>query len=185
METNKSKWVLILIGLDKVLKALGLLFIAIQAHRLLHRDIAVTIQDWIKAVRVDPDNVHLHRFIHKLTGVNRRQLQAVSLGSFIYAGLFLIEGVGLVMRRVWAEYLTVVSTALLLPMELYEILYGHGHLAAKFIVTAINVAILIYLIVALRKHYKTQHPATAQPPVAPMRDAPLHQNQMLDVGGER
>ncbi len=57
----------------------------------------------------------------------------------------------MILRKRWAEYLTVITTALLLPLEVYEIARGH-HLAVKIIILVLNVAILLYLIGRLWKH---------------------------------
>jgi hypothetical protein len=38
----------------------------------------------------------------------------------VYAGLLLTEGLGLLLRKRWAEYLTIITTAGLIPIELYE-----------------------------------------------------------------
>src|SRR2546428_6089537 len=46
----------------------------------------------------------------------------MSLVSLAYATLLLIEGVGLWFEFSWAAYLTVISTSLLLPFELYEVI---------------------------------------------------------------
>jgi uncharacterized membrane protein (DUF2068 family) len=71
------------------------------------------------------------------------------LGSFIYAGLFLVEGTGLWLRKRWGEWLTVIVTSSLIPVEIYEI---HRHLTvAKLGVLALNLAIVIYLILHMRR----------------------------------
>jgi uncharacterized membrane protein (DUF2068 family) len=57
--------------------------------------------------------------------------------------LELVEGVGLFYRRRWAEWLTVVATSLLIPLELYELVRSPSLLKAGGI--AVNVAIVIYL----------------------------------------
>jgi uncharacterized membrane protein (DUF2068 family) len=68
---------------------------------------------------------------------------------FVYAALLLTEGVGLLFRARWAEYFTVVITASFVPLELYEIA---RHLTlARVTVLAVNVAIVWYLIVRLRR----------------------------------
>jgi uncharacterized membrane protein (DUF2068 family) len=59
--------------------------------------------------------------------------------------LLLTEGVGLFLRKRWAEYLTIFVTASLIPIEIYEL--GKKFSATKIIVLAINVAVVIYLVV--------------------------------------
>src|SRR5712675_2136213 len=57
---RKSATTLVLIALFKLVKGLLLLAVGVGAVKLLHRDIAQTISDWVDFLRVDPDN----RFIH-------------------------------------------------------------------------------------------------------------------------
>jgi uncharacterized membrane protein (DUF2068 family) len=69
-----------------------------------------------------------------------------------YALLYAIEGVGLWLQKRWAEYLTTVATASLIPFELWELTRGLS--APKFAALAINIAIVIYLIRILRADRK-------------------------------
>src|SRR5437588_11398671 len=72
---------------------------------------------------------------------NHITLLAVS--AIVYAALEGTEGVGLAMRRRWAEYLTVIATGILIPYEAYEVV-SHPTL---FNVGALllNVAVVGYL----------------------------------------
>jgi uncharacterized membrane protein (DUF2068 family) len=51
---------------------------------------------------------------------NHITLLAVS--AMAYAALEATEGIGLAMRRRWAEYLTVIATGILIPYEAYEVI---------------------------------------------------------------
>jgi Predicted membrane protein (DUF2127) len=53
--------------------------------------------------------------------VDEHKLRTLSVGTFFYAALAAAEGIGLAMCARWAEYLTVVTTASLLPIEVYEL----------------------------------------------------------------
>jgi len=123
--------------------------VAVGAQRLLHRDIQATIIHWARAVRVDPDDHILQRIMERVARINPQQIKAISLGLFLYAGLFASEGVGLLLKRRWAEYMTVISTALLLPLEILEVI-RHPHLG-RVVVLIANVVIVIYLVVQLRR----------------------------------
>jgi uncharacterized membrane protein (DUF2068 family) len=46
----------------------------------------------------------------------------LAIGAIAYALLEGTEGVGLAMRRRWAEYLTVIATGILIPYEAYEVI---------------------------------------------------------------
>src|SRR5437016_7881336 len=45
----------------------------------------------------------------------------LAISAMVYAALEATEGVGLAMRRRWAEYLTVIATGILIPYEAYEV----------------------------------------------------------------
>ena len=139
---------LIFIGLFKLLKALLLIMVGIGALRLLHKDIAHTIMHWVDVLRVDPDNRFIHRIIARAFDVTPAKLKELSVGTFFYAGLLLTEGTGLLLRKHWAEYFTVITTAALVPLEVYEL--ARHFTAVKLVVLAINIAIVVYLIVGLR-----------------------------------
>jgi uncharacterized membrane protein (DUF2068 family) len=138
---SKSSWVLILIAVLKLLKAALLIAVGIGAIRFLHRDLAAAAMHWVEVLRVDPDNRYVHRLLEKIFRVTPKELRALSVGTFLYASLFLTEGIGLLMRKRWAEWFTIITTSLLLPLEAYE-------LAAHVTVTRIVVLIANGLIVA-------------------------------------
>lgn len=141
---------LILIGIFKLAKAILLIAAGIGALRLLHKDVAGTVLHWVNVLRVDPDNRFIHRILAKIFRVTPKQLKELSVGTFFYASLLLTEGIGLLLRKHWAEYFTVITTAALLPLEIYELI--ERLTAAKVAVLVINVAIVVYLIVRLRRH---------------------------------
>jgi len=140
--------ILILIALFKLVKALLLIAVGIGALRLLHKDVGSVINHWVEVLRVDPDNHFVHSLLVKLFAVTPKQLEDVGVGTFFYAALLLTEGVGLLLRKHWAEYFTVITTALLIPLEVFEMV---KHLTtAKTVVLVINIAIVLYLIQRIR-----------------------------------
>ena len=139
---------IILIGLFKLIKAALLIVAGIGAVSLLHKDIAETVTHWVDVLRVDPDNRFIHRILAKVFAVTPKQLKAISAGTFFYAALLLTEGVGLLLRKHWAEYFTVITTAALVPLEVFELV--ERFTAAKVAVLAVNIAIVWYLVARLR-----------------------------------
>src|SRR5712692_7705776 len=102
---------LLLIAVFKLAKGLLLVAAGIGALELLHRDVAGVAAHWIAVIHVDPDNRFIHTLIGKIWSVDDRRLREISAGTFLYAALFLTEGTGLMLRKRWAEYLTIVTTA--------------------------------------------------------------------------
>lgn len=74
-------------------------------------------------------------------GHTLHQIAAVALG---YAAVFVVEGVGLLSHRRWAEWLTVVVTGSFILFEVYELVRHPG--VGKVGAIAVNVAIVGYLV---------------------------------------
>jgi uncharacterized membrane protein (DUF2068 family) len=142
-------FVLFLIALFKLFKALTLIAVGIGAIRLLHKDLANTALHWVEVLRIDPDNRYVHGMLVRIFRVTPKQLRELSVGTFIYAGLFATEGMGLLLRKHWAEYFVIISTGLLIPLEVYE-MTRHFTLV-KLAVTAVNALIVWYLVVRVRR----------------------------------
>jgi uncharacterized membrane protein (DUF2068 family) len=140
---------LLLIAAFKLIKGLALLALGIGALKMLHKDVAAEIGQWIDVLRVDPHNHYIQMLLDKLGMVDDRKLKALSIGTFFYSALFLTEGVGLALRKRWAEYLTIISTASLLPLEVYEIVKRAS--APKIVVLLANIAIVVYLVLEVRR----------------------------------
>jgi uncharacterized membrane protein (DUF2068 family) len=134
----------------KITKAVLLFTVAFGLHHLFRGDVEAIITAWIHAIRIDPENQHIHSLISAATGIPKTRLHALGIGTFLYGLLFLTEGTGLMLQVRWAEYLTVVSTLGFLPLEIYELVEKPGHKGLKSIILVLNIAIAIYLIWNLR-----------------------------------
>jgi uncharacterized membrane protein (DUF2068 family) len=149
---QSSSFILILIGLFKLVKALLLIAVGIGSIKFLHKDLGSTMMHWIQVLRVDPDNRFIHGTLVRIFRVTPKQLKELSVGTFLYAGVFLTEGMGLLLRKHWAEYFTIISTGLFIPLEIYEL--ARHFTILKLAVTAINVLIVWYLVARVRSRSK-------------------------------
>jgi uncharacterized membrane protein (DUF2068 family) len=149
---QSSSFVLILIGLFKLFKALLLIAAGVGAIKLLHKDLSATVLHWIQVLRFDPDNRLIHGVLVKIFRVTPKQLKELSVGTFLYAAVFLTEGTGLLLQKHWAEYFTILSTGLFIPLEIYEL--ARHFTILKLAVTVINVLIVWYLVARVRSRGK-------------------------------
>jgi uncharacterized membrane protein (DUF2068 family) len=140
---------LLAIGIFKLLKCAITVAIGAGVLSLLHKDAAVQVSRWMTAVRIDLENPLVQRILISVSGLSDRKLMVFGAFTFAYAIVFAIEGVGLVLRRRWAEYLTVFVTISFIPFEIYELARRPN--LPKAITIAINVVVVIYLIVRLWK----------------------------------
>ena len=146
---HKSDATILLIAGFKLFKGVVLLAVAIGALRMLHRDVSQAVIHWVDVLRVDPDNRFIHKLIVRSFGIEAKQLKEISAGTFFYSSILLTEGVGLLMRKHWAEWFTVISTGVFIPLEVYEIV--HRFTWVRVGVLVVNLAIVWYLIDRIRR----------------------------------
>ena len=143
---DRTLW---LIGGFKLVKGLLLLAVALEALHLLHKDLGDISVRWVAHLHLDTDNRYVDRALGKLLSLDDRRLKVISAGTFFYSALLLTEGTGLLLRRRWAEYFTVIVTSSLIPLEAYEVL--RRATPARLILLGVNVAVVWYLIAVLRR----------------------------------
>jgi uncharacterized membrane protein (DUF2068 family) len=147
MKTSDD-WLIRLIAVFKFLKAGLLIALGVGVFRLVHKDLGSVIEHWCEAMRLDPGSHFVNLALEKAAHVRPEQVKKLGFGSFLYAGLFLAEGTGLWLRKRWGEWLTVIITSSLVPVEIYEIYRRPSYV--KVVVLALNVAIVVYLIYHIR-----------------------------------
>jgi uncharacterized membrane protein (DUF2068 family) len=143
-----------LIAAFKLFKGIALLAVGIGALKLLHKDVASEVEQWINYLRVDPHNHYIQKLLMKLGLLDDRKLKELSVGTFLYSALLITEGVGLALKKRWAEYVTIISTSLLLPLEIIEI--AHRVDFTRVALFLVNIAVVVYLIIDLRKKHSVE-----------------------------
>jgi uncharacterized membrane protein (DUF2068 family) len=158
MNASNTK-LLRLIAVFKVLKAFLLIVIGAGVLRLMHSDVAGVLEHWVLRLGLDPGNHYVEHALAKAANLSPHRIRELGLVSFVYAALFMTEGVGLWLLKRWAEWFTVILTASLLPLEAYEL---HQHpTIAKILILMLNLAIVAYLAWRIRSD-----PSQASPPQA-------------------
>jgi uncharacterized membrane protein (DUF2068 family) len=132
-----------------LLLALGLAGLLGVAHETLEgADAAVR---WLGLF---PGHAAVHRALMRLDNIDDATAAKFGGASLAYAAVFTVEGVGLLLRKRWAEWLTVVVTASFIPFEVYEMVEHFG--AGKVVALVVNVAIVLYLLARrLRERHHT------------------------------
>src|SRR4030081_1041889 len=140
---------LLAIGLFKLAKAIFFFGIGVGAIHLLHKDLEDEVMRLALKFRFDPESRFVSLLLNKIDLIDAHRLRQISVATFGYSALALTEGVGLLLEKVWAEYLTVILTASFLPWELYELArrLDWFHLSLLLI----NLAVLGYLVWLLRR----------------------------------
>jgi len=139
----------LIVGIFKLFTGGSLLIVSLGLLRYLHRDLRHAIHHFIDLFRVDPENRYVAALLAKLGLVNDRHLKELAGLAAIYAALYLVEGSGLLLRKRWAEWLTVIATGSFVPVEVYEI--ARQCSISRIALLIGNLAIVFYLIWVIRQ----------------------------------
>lgn len=158
-----DKWIF-LIGVLKLLKAVLFISLGVGAIRLLHKDLVDLLTRAAIELRFDPESDFVNMLLDKVAMINDHRLVQISAAIFCYAALDVIEGVGLVLEKTWAEYLTLILTASFLPWELFEI--ARHATSFRIGLTVVNALVVLYLVfhVRGRMRLRRQEQDTSQTP---------------------
>ena len=109
------------IGILKLVSGVMALAVGIGVFRFLGHDPGPAAERLVTHLGLDPHNQIIHEVLSRITGIDRDHLRLLEAGTFFYALLHTIEGIGLILERDWAGYLVIVATSSLIPFEIYEI----------------------------------------------------------------
>ena len=132
------------IGVFKLLQTAAWLLLGIGALRLLHKDLLDVAERWILALRFNPEGHFVSLLLGKLALIDPHRLKQISAAIFGMALLDAIEGMGLVLEKTWAEFVTLILTASFLPWELIG-MYQHPT-RIRVGLAIINLAVVFYLL---------------------------------------
>lgn len=142
--SHRSGQALAVIAAFKLLKALACGLLALIAFRSLQPSFAAGVEHWLESLRWLTRYGLAARLLDHLLGLDAHQFLLLGMVATAYALLYLVQGVGLWRGRRWAEYLVVVETGLLLPVEIWELLQRFT--AFKFCILLVNLVVVAYLI---------------------------------------
>ncbi|MGB9409091.1 MAG: DUF2127 domain-containing protein [Terracidiphilus sp.] len=158
---HHNQW-LILIAAFKLAQALLFVAVGVGALRLLHKDVGDVLEKLANHLRFNQE-VGLVKFILKrATLVDDRLLRRVVEAFFIYAGLDLIEGIGLYLEKTWAEFLTLAITASFLPVEIFEVYRRITPIRVGLL--AVNALVFFYLLKLVIGARKAHHGSKGSKP---------------------
>src|SRR5271170_7569449 len=117
---RKTPLALRLIAVLELVKGLLAGAVGFLVMNLSHHDVVETLNSWLRALRLDPDDHLLHKVVAWCAGIPVAQLRLAGDVFYLYAALYLTVAIGLWLDQTWAEWLTIVITGLLIPYEIIE-----------------------------------------------------------------
>ncbi len=149
--------ILRVLAIERVIRGVVLVAAAYGIHRFANAQTSLrrAFSNALPAARpladrlgVDIDRSWWAREATRALHARHSTLTWLAVGVAAYALVELVEGIGLWLLRRWAEYLTVVATAVFLPIEVHDLFKGVT--VTRLVTFGINVAAVVYLVIAKR-----------------------------------
>ncbi|MED5525939.1 DUF2127 domain-containing protein [Gallaecimonas pentaromativorans] len=133
-------------------KGILALLVAIGLHTLAGKDVAGLMETLVHRMHLSPDDKITSLFMdHQgwLTGPN---VSLFALAAFGYSLIRFVEAYGLWRSYTWTEWFALLSGAIYLPFEIYELCTRPGWLS--LVVFLINIVVVSYMAFVLRENKK-------------------------------
>jgi uncharacterized membrane protein (DUF2068 family) len=134
-ERHRRRAALRAVATLELTKGLVVLLLGFGAVSMVHKDAWDTAEALLRFLHVNPDHHHYAQvFLNLADNVTDTKLWAVAAGAAAYSIVRFVEAYGLWLQRAWAEWFALISGALYVPFEAYEI---------ERRITLIHVAVLV------------------------------------------
>jgi uncharacterized membrane protein (DUF2068 family) len=132
------------IALYKLLKVVILLLAAWGEIRLHDSTLSAKLLSWAANRPQGLEHDLVTRALSWFSGLSESRVHALRFVTLTYAAVFAVEGIGLWMQRRWAEWLTTLITASLIPLEIWELIHQPSIGAVLVLIANILIAGYLY-----------------------------------------
>jgi uncharacterized membrane protein (DUF2068 family) len=140
------------IAIYKLVKVLLLLALAYGEVRLSDASLTAKLLTWASERPLGLEHRAVTWLLQWFSGLSDSRIHALRIVTLAYAAVFTVEGVGLWLEKRWAEWLTTIITASLIPLEIWG-LFDRPNLGKAAVLLG-NVAIVAYLAWHVRSRLK-------------------------------
>jgi len=158
-ENKKNARGVRIIAVYEATKGFLILAVGIGLLALVHRDLQALAESLVEHLHFNPAGHFSQIFVEAAKNLTDAKLRVAATIAFFDAALRLVQAYGLWHLFAWAEWLTIASSAIYLPIEIYEIF--HKPTALRGFIFLANLAIVIYLL-RVRLTKKQNAPIEAQ-----------------------
>jgi uncharacterized membrane protein (DUF2068 family) len=123
---------------------------------LIHGDLAGTAERLVEHLHLDPASHYCQVFLGAVDAMTDLQLWWLAVAAFVYATVRFLEAYGLWRQQRWAEWFALVTGAIYIPFELYELCRGVTW--TKLTVLIINMLVVGYIAFALWQVKRNRSP---------------------------
>jgi uncharacterized membrane protein (DUF2068 family) len=132
------------IAIYELVKGAFVLIVGLGLLTFIHKDLQAFGESLILLMHFNPAHHYPRIFLDFISRFSDMNFMLLAAGAFFYSMIRFIEAYGLWYERKWAEWMAILSGAMYLPIEIYEMTKLINW--PRVLITAGNFAIVIYLI---------------------------------------
>ena len=160
---RRQRRVLRAVAAFEFFKGSFVIVMGITALALVHKDVWLYAESLLAVLHISTDRRSAQMFLDFADNVTDASLWAAARIAFAYAALRFTEAYGLWKERTWAEWVALISGALLLPLEVRQLLRGVTWLrSALFIGNVAVVLYMLYIIISNRRERREEKALAAR-----------------------
>jgi len=156
---RRQRHVLQAVAMFEFFKGIFVVLMGFCALALVHKDVWLYAESLLALLHVSTDRRSAQLFLDFADSVTDARLWAAARIAFAYSALRFTEAYGLWQSRTWAEWVALVSGALLLPLEIRELMRGLSLFRAVLLV--VNLAIVLYMLYVIRANRRERRMAAS------------------------
>lgn len=156
---RRQRQVLKAVATFELFKGIFVMAMGICALALVHKDVWLYAESLLALFHISTDRRSAQMFLDFADNVTDARLWAAARIAFAYAVLRFAEAYGLWNYRTWAEWVAFVSGALLLPLEVRELLRGVTALRSALFIG--NLAVVLFMLYVIRTNRQERRAAAA------------------------
>jgi uncharacterized membrane protein (DUF2068 family) len=156
---RRRRRVLQAVAMFEFFKGTFVVLMGLCALALVHKDVWLYAESLLALLHVNTDRRSAQMFLDFADSVTDARLWAAARIAFAYALLRFTEAYGLWKARTWAEWVALVSGALLMPLEIRELMRGLSLLRCAVLIG--NMAVVLYMLYVIRANRRERENAAA------------------------
>jgi len=156
---RRQRRVLQAVAMFEFFKGIFVVLMGFCALALVHKDVWLYAESLLALLHINTDRRSAQLFLDFADNATDARLWAAARIAFAYSVLRFTEAYGLWRGRTWAEWIALVSGALLLPLEIRELMRGLSLLRSVVLVG--NLAVVLYMLYVIRANRRERRLAAS------------------------
>ncbi|PQJ88946.1 DUF2127 domain-containing protein [Aliivibrio sifiae] len=129
------------------------LIVGLGLHALAGKNLRQLAESIVSRCHLNPASELPSVFIHAASSLTGTKITLLAIGALIYSVVRFVEAYGLWREQLWTEWFALISGAIYLPFEIYEMLFHTSILGVGvFLVNVFIVAYMAYSLFGARRN---------------------------------